>query len=79
MPRIAANPPHARVPRGDGRELVVFESIVALLLIISGFSLYIGKAFTAPDAPVSGGAVGSAHKRPPKFRSVSRKPKSRGP
>jgi hypothetical protein len=60
MPRIAANPSHARVPRGDGRELVVFESIVALfalLLIISGFSLYIGKAFTAPDAPVSGGAV----------------------
>jgi len=47
-------------PRGDGRELVVFESLVAflaLLLIISGFTLYVSHAFSAPDEIMPGGAV----------------------
>jgi hypothetical protein len=60
MPRTAANPSHLRAPRDNGRELVVFESIVALLallLIISGLSLYIGRTFDAPAEPASGGAV----------------------
>lgn len=60
MPRTAANPSPLRAPRDNGRELVVFESIVALLallLIISGFSLYIGRTFDAPAEPVSSGAV----------------------
>ncbi|CAL4867414.1 hypothetical protein MMA231_01667 [Asticcacaulis sp. MM231] len=36
--------------RSDGREHVIFETIVivmALIMIISGFSLYVGKAFAA--------------------------------
>jgi len=41
-------------PRSDGREHVIFESIVALLallLIISGFSLYVSQAF-AKEVPL---------------------------
>ncbi|ESQ90647.1 hypothetical protein [Asticcacaulis benevestitus] len=37
--------------RSDRREPVVFETIVivlALIMIISGFSLYVGRAFAAP-------------------------------
>ncbi len=47
-------------PRNDGRELVVFESIVALLallLIISGFTLYVSHAFSTPDEIMPSGAV----------------------
>ena len=46
--------------RSDGRELLVFESIVALLallLIISGFSLYVSQAFSAPDETLPSGAT----------------------
>lgn len=41
-------------------ELVVFESLVALLallLIISGFSLYVGRTFNAPEDIMPSGAV----------------------
>ena len=47
-------------PRNDGRELVVFESIVALLsllLIISGFTLYISQAFSKPDHTMPSGVI----------------------
>jgi len=67
MPRTATfqnhgfqSAPRKSTPRGDGRELVVFESLVALLallLIISGFSLYVGKAFSAPEEILPSGAV----------------------
>ena len=60
MPLIDAIHSQASVPRSDGRELVIFESIVALLallLIISGFSLYAGKAFNAPEDIMPSGAV----------------------
>jgi len=46
--------------RDDGRELVVFESLVALLsllLIISGFTLYISQAFSKPDQTMTSGAI----------------------
>ncbi len=54
--------PAARTPapHSDGRELIVFESIVALLallLIISGFSLFISQAFNAPDETLPSGAI----------------------
>lgn len=59
MPRTATF--HTRkFQRGDGRELVVFESLVALLallLIISGLTLYVGKAFSAPEEILPSGAV----------------------
>jgi hypothetical protein len=59
MPRTATF--HTRkLQRGDGRELVIFESIVAflaLLLIISGFILYIGHTFNAQDEIRPSGAV----------------------
>lgn len=67
MPRTATfrnrefqSAPRKSTPQGDGRELVVFESLVALLallLIISGFSLYVGKAFNAPEDIMPSGAV----------------------
>jgi len=47
-------------PRSDGREWLVLESLfalLALLLIISGFSLYIGRAFSPPDTALPGGAI----------------------
>ncbi|MGN6365671.1 hypothetical protein [Asticcacaulis taihuensis] len=49
-----------KLQRGDGRELVIFESIVAflaLLLIISGFTLYVGHAFSATEDIMPSGAV----------------------
>ncbi len=52
--------PHKSTPRGDGRELIVFESLVALLallLIISGFSLYVGRIFNAPEDIMPSGAI----------------------
>jgi hypothetical protein len=59
MPRTATF--HQReFQRGDGRELVIFESIVAflaLLLIISGFTLYVGHAFSATEDIMPSGAV----------------------
>ncbi|CAM3153396.1 hypothetical protein [Asticcacaulis taihuensis] len=59
MPRTATF--HTRkLQRGDGRELVVFESIVALLallLIISGFTLYVGHAFSPPEDIMPSGTV----------------------
>lgn len=60
MPRMDAIHSQASAPRSDGRELVIFESIVALLalfLIISGFSLYAGKGFNAPDETLPSGAT----------------------
>lgn len=57
-------PPYKDVPvkdlrERDGREWVVFESLVAvlaLLLIISGFALYVGRTFDTP-ARLPGGAI----------------------
>ena len=67
MPRTAIfdtrdfQPPARKsAPRNDGRELVVFESIVALLsllLIISGFTLYVSHAFATPHEVMPSGAV----------------------
>ncbi len=67
MPRTAIFHAHDFQPvarktpsRTDGRELVVFESIVALLallLIISGFTLYVSHAFATPDEIMPSGAV----------------------
>ena len=52
MPRTATlhNTDYRYARPSDGREHVVFETVVALLaliMIISGFSLYVGNAFAA--------------------------------
>ena len=67
MPRIHAfksqdirSADYNTATRTDGRELVLFESLVAflaLLLIISGFGLYVGHAFAASDETLPSGAV----------------------
>lgn len=67
MPRTATFHAHDFQPvprkpasRGDGRELVVFESLVAflaLLLIISGFAMYVSHAFSTPDEIMPSGAI----------------------
>jgi len=53
-------PPYDNDRRHDGREWVVFESLVAflaLLLIISGFALYIDNAFASNEKTSSVGAI----------------------
>ncbi|MFT4075395.1 MAG: hypothetical protein QM647_07655 [Asticcacaulis sp.] len=56
-------PPYKEVRPSDGREWVIFESLVAflsLMLIVSGFVLYIGHAFEA-KAALPGGAIEISH------------------